>query len=264
MFVILSKVLPQLVYPFGLIFLLLVLALLLRRNHRWQNRLIAAAVGIILVTGNTWVAYSLTRSLEWQYLPPEVVPEVGAIVVLGGGTEAPQYPRPAVELNGAGDRLLYAARLYHQGRADHILLSGGNITWLNASATTTADDMASVIVQLGVPQGALWLQEDSRNTYEDAYYSACILKEKGVAHILLVTSAAHMPRSVALFEHQGLQVTPAPTDFAITQAEWADLTQPNVAVQFLNLFPNISNMGMTTSVLKEYIGMIVYRLRGWM
>ena len=262
MFVILSKVLPQLVYPFGLIFLLLIFSLLLRR--RWQNRLIIAAIAIIVVTGNTWVAYGLMRSLEWQYLPPEVVPNAGAIVVLGGGTEAPQYPRTTVELNGASDRIFYAAQLYHQGKADHILLSGGSITWLDSRTTTSADDMASVIAQLGVPEEALWLQRESRNTYEDAFYSSQILKEKGVEHILLVTSAAHMPRSVALFEHQGMEVTPAPTDYAITQAAWEDLTQPNLAVQFLNLFPNISNMGLTTSVLKEYIGMIVYRLRGWM
>ena len=264
MFVVLSKVLPQLVYPFGLIFFLLVFSLLLRRRRRWQSGMIIAALAIILVTGNTWVAYGLMRSLEWQYLPPADIPDADAIVVLGGGTEAPHYPRTMVELNGASDRIFYAAQLYHEGRADHILLSGGSITWLDSRTTTAADDMASVITQLGVPHEALWLQKQSRNTYEDALYSCRMLKEKGVAHILLVTSAAHMPRSVALFEHQGMQVTPAPTDFSITQAGWDDLTQPNLAVQFLNLFPNINNMGLTTSVLKEYIGMLVYQLRGWM
>jgi uncharacterized SAM-binding protein YcdF (DUF218 family) len=264
MFVVLSKVLPQLVYPFGLIFLLLVFSLILRRHRRWQNGLIITAIAIILVTGNTWVAYSLMRSLEWQYLPPAVVPDVGAIVVLGGGTEAPQYPRTMVELNGASDRIFYAAQLYREGKAPHILLSGGSITWLDSRTTTSADDMASVITQLGVPEDALWLQKQSRNTYEDALYSCQLLKEKGVKHILLVTSAAHMPRSVALFRHQGMEVTPAPTDYSITQAEWDNLTEPNLAVQFLNLFPNISNMGLTTSVVKEYIGMLVYHWRGWM
>lgn len=264
MFVVLSKVLPQLVYPFGLIFLLLSASLLLRRKRRLQTRLITAALVIILITGNTWVAYSLMRSLEWQYLPPASPPDAEAIVVLGGGTEAPLYPRTMVELNGAGDRILYAAQLYHQGAAPYILLSGGTITWMGARDTTSADDMASVITQLGVPAHALWLQKQSRNTYEDALYSSRMLKEKGVSQVLLVTSASHMPRSVALFEHQGLQVIPAPTDYAITQPAWDDLTRPNLAVQFLNLFPNISNVGMTTGVLKEYIGMLVYRLRGWM
>lgn len=264
MFVYLSKILPQFVYPFGLTFILLVLALIFHRRPRWQNGLIIAVLVIIFITGNTWVANGLMRSLEWQYLPLQNIPQAEVIVVLGGGTDAPQFPRSTVELNGAADRIFYAANLYHQDKAEHILLSGGSITWLDSRISTSAEEMASVISLLGVPDDAIWLQTESRNTHEDALYSDQILKTKGVKRIILITSAAHMPRSVALFKHLGLEVIPAPTDYAITQAGWDNLTQPNIAVQFLNLFPNINNMGVTTSVVKEYLGMLVYRLQGWM
>jgi uncharacterized SAM-binding protein YcdF (DUF218 family) len=111
---------------------------------------------------------------------------------------------------------------------------------------------------------AFWFQTASRNTYEDALYSTEILSEKGIDRALLVTSAQHMPRAVALFEKQGLEVIPLPTDYGVTQADWDQLTQPNLAVQILNFFPSIGNIGRTTGVLKEYLGFFIYRLRGWL
>jgi len=73
-----------------------------------------------------------------------------------------------------------------------------------------------------------------------------------------------MPRSVALFEHQGFEVIPAPTDFRITQSGWDQMTSTSLLVQLLNLFPSADNLSQTTGALKEYIGMFIYRLRGWL
>ena len=73
-----------------------------------------------------------------------------------------------------------------------------------------------------------------------------------------------MPRSVALFEKQGIQVIPAPTDFAVTEASWSKLTNINLAAQLVNLLPGTSNLSLTTNALKEYLGMLAYRLRGWL
>ena len=264
MFVMLSKILPLFVYPIGLVFGLVILALLFRKRQRFQTNCLLAALAIILISGNSWVSLSLARALEWQHLPPETIPHADVIVVLGGGTDPLIYPRSDVEINGAGDRMLYAARLYHAGYAQHILLSGGRISWLDGREGSSAEEMAEVMYLLGVPEEVLWLQSTSRNTYEDALYSTEILDEKGIDRILLVTSAQHMPRSLALFKNQGLEVIPLPTDFGVTQVDWSHLTQPNLAAQILNFFPSIGNMGTTTGVLKEYIGMFIYRLRGWL
>ena len=264
MFVMLSKILPLFVYPIGLVFGLIILALLFRKRQQFQTNCLLAALVIILISGNSWVSLGLARALEWQHLPPETIPHSDAIVVLGGGTDPLIYPRSEVEINGAGDRMLYAARLYHTGYAPHILLSGGRITWLDGREGSSAEEMAEVMLLLGVPEEALWLQSASRNTYEDALFCSELLAEKGIDSILLVTSAQHMPRSIALFENQGLEVIPLPTDFGVTQADWSQLTQPNLAAQILNLFPSIGNMGTTTGVLKEYLGMFIYRLRGWL
>ncbi len=257
-----SKFLPLFVYPVGLACLLLGAALVFSRKPRVRTILIGVTLALIFIAGNRWVALGLVRSLEWRYLPPETVPAQAAIVVLGGGTDAPQFPRTNVEVNGAGDRVLYAARLYKQGKAEHILLSGGSISWMGTRVTTPAKEMADILQLMGVPSEALWLQNDSQNTAEDALYSSQMLKEKGIQRVLLVTSAMHMPRSVALFRRAGIEVIPAPTDYTVTQADWDDAFRPNLPSFLIDLVPDASNINATSGALKEYIGMLVYGLGG--
>ena len=262
MFVFLSKFLPPFVYPLGLACILILLALVRSRLPGWRKACLAAALLLLWLGSNRWTAMSLARALEWQYLPQEEYPAADAIVVLGGGTQAAETPRQMVELNGAGDRLLQALQLYHQGKAPHLLLSGGTLGW-SERQSSPAEEMASVLEMLGVPADALWLEPESRNTYENAVNSAEILREKGLNRILLVTSAWHMPRAVRLFEAQGLEVIPAPVDFVVTQEGWQRLWQPDWRTQIVGLLPNADSLALTTLMLKEHLGLLVYQLRGW-
>lgn len=263
MFVFLSKFLPLLIYPLGLACIVIILALVFSKHPRIRTVMLWTALVILWIGGNRWVSSSLTRSLETRYLPPETFPAVDMIVVLGGGTESNAPPRQGVEINGAGDRMLQAARLYREDVAPKILLSGGNITWLGNRPSTPAEEMQEILLFMGVPQDALVLQSESQNTYEDALYSAEILRSEGIERIVLVTSAAHMPRSVALFEKQGIEVIPAPADFAVPDYAWQELWHGSFGSNLINLIPNTGALSQTTSSLKEYIGLLVYRLRGW-
>ncbi len=264
MFVYLSKLLPLLVYPLGLACLVLLSVLFLEKHPRWRRWLTAAALIVLWLGSNRWVSFALARSLEWRNLSEGPLPKAEVIVVLGGGTESADAPRPMTEVNSAGDRVLYAAQLYHYGKAPLILASGGNLNFSTARGDTPADEMTALLLQSGVPKDAIWIQDQSQNTHEDAQYAAEILKEKGILEILLVTSAMHMPRAKALFEKQGLIVIPAPVDFTITERNWAAVFKPTPGEFFINLLPNASALGLTTTVLKEYLGMLVYSLRGWM
>ena len=263
MFLYLSKILPVFIYPLGLAITLLVITLLLYRSPRWQRIGVTAGLGILLIASNTWVPTILTRNLEWQYFPQESYPLSDVIVVLGGSTDSAQYPRQIVEIGGEGDRILYAAHLYHEGIAPNLLLSGGYIPWIS-ERDPPANDMAEILGKLGVPKEALWFETESRNTYENARFSRQILSNKGIDRIILVTSAMHMPRAVALFEKQGFEVIPAPADYNITQADWVRLWEPSLIRQLLNFLPSVSNLSATTSALKEIIGILVYSLRGWL
>jgi uncharacterized SAM-binding protein YcdF (DUF218 family) len=262
MFVFLSKLLPPLVYPLGLACILILLGIVLWRRVTWQRVALVAALALLLVGGNRWVAGGLAYSLERQHLPPQEIPHAEAIVLLGGGTESQDAPRQIPELNSSGDRVVYAAWLYRQGVAPNILVSGGLLDWTTLP-TTPADDMAALLEFMDVPPEAIWKQSRSRNTYEDAVYCAEILRQKGIHKILLVTSAFHMPRSLHLFEAQGLEVVPLPADFNVTDSEWRSLTDTDIRQVILGLVPTADNLAMTAKMLKEYLGMAVYDMRGW-
>jgi uncharacterized SAM-binding protein YcdF (DUF218 family) len=265
MYLFLSKFLPLLVYPLGLAFLVLFFAYFRNERGKEVGGWLLAVVALIWLAGNSWASMALARSLEWRYLPQETPQTAPVMVVLGGGTEPAHSPRMHVEVNGAGDRMITAALLYHSGAAEHILVSGGGINWMDGREVSIAAEMETLLVLMGVPPEAIIHQDRSANTYEDALYSAEILAEMGVEEILLVTSAMHMPRSVAVFEAQGLTVYPAPTDFKITQTSWDALFKPTGVENFLfSVIPSVSNVGLTTAVIKEYLGMLVYSLNGWM
>jgi uncharacterized SAM-binding protein YcdF (DUF218 family) len=118
---------------------------------------------------------------------------------------------------------------------------------------------------LGVPAEAVLTEPHSHNTYENAVETVSLLRERGFEHIILVTSATHMPRSYAIFrQFEDLRVTPAPTDFQVIDSDWRYYTRLNVGVQLMNLLPQADSILATTIVLKEYIGIVVYHLRGWL
>ena len=262
MFVFLSKFLPLFFYPLGLVFILLILTLFLRKKEKTRNILSVLCIVILWLSSSSLVSENLTRSLEWRYFPPKEIPSADVMVVLGGSTEANIFPRSSVEINGAGDRVLYAAQIYKEGKAAHILLSGGEITWMNSTSSTPAGEMAELLQSLGVPQEALWLENKSQNTRENAEFSKKILDEKGINKILLVTSAAHMPRAAAVFQKIGLEVIPLPVDYSITQVD-NSLNKPDWLGQVFNLLPSVANLSATTNALKEYFGIFTYWLVGW-
>jgi uncharacterized SAM-binding protein YcdF (DUF218 family) len=262
MFLFFSKLLPNLVYPLGLACLLILIAVIISRKQMLQRLLLIIAVLLLWIGGNRWVAAGLARSLEQLYTTPDPIPSMEVVVVLGGGTYPPEAPRSMVEVNGAGDRLIYAAQLHREGKAKYILVSGGLLDWEDR-LTTPAEDMASLLIWMGVSPQAIWLQAESANTYEDALYSAQILNKKGIDRILLVTSAWHMPRAVRLFEAQGLQVIPLPTDYNVTQQNWDQMLTGEPRTILLDLLPNASHLSLTTRMLKEYLGLWIYKLRGW-
>jgi len=264
MFILLSKLLPLFVYPLGLACVLLLTALLVAYNRKASLILMISALAILWLCSTTGFSNLLARSLELKYLTPEEIPNEEVMVVLGGGTEPASYPRTTVELNGAGDRVLYAAQMYKEGKAAHILLSGGDIEWMDEGSTTPAEDMAAILTQLGVPQDALWLETESKNTYENALYARKMLDEQNITRILLVTSAMHMPRAVALFEKQGFEVIPLPVDFSVTESKAEADGVDRFAAKFMDILPSASKLALTTNALKEYIGYAIYKLQGWL
>lgn len=263
MFLYLSKLLPLFFYPLGLTCVLLLVALiLLWRRSRFTAIPIVLGLVLLLVGGNGWVGTWLVRSLEFQHLPLTTMPQADAIVILGGCTKPATPPRPWVEVSEEGDRVLYGAKLYREGKAPRVILSGGRIDW-KGGGPAESDDMAQLIETMGVPKTAILQDPTSLNTYENAVNVKQIMQSQGIRRILLVTSAMHMPRSLLIFQHLGMDAIPAPTDFNTTDRDEREL-QGSAAAIVLNALPETERLQQMTRALKEYLGIIVYRLKGWL
>ncbi|MEO0867355.1 MAG: YdcF family protein [Cyanobacteria bacterium J06642_11] len=263
MFLFLSKLLPLFFYPLGLtcIFLGLALIWLWKFPHR-SLFAIATALLILFCTSNPLIASHFVKTLEWRYLPPDPVPAAEAIVVLGGSTHAQSPPRPWVEILDSGDRILYSVKLYQDGMAPLIVFSGGRIYWKDGGPPE-AEDMTKIALAMGVPERNILQENDSLNTYQNAVNTAKILQQRKIDTILLVTSAIHMPRARAIFAKQGFNVTAAPTDYWVTRQSLAEMQGISFGT-ILNVFPNSEALDFFTRAVKEYVGLAVYRLRGWL
>ncbi|EGV18640.1 YdcF family protein [Thiocapsa marina] len=252
----LDKLLSQLAYPLGFSIVLASLALVLLIAGWRRSGLLALSAGILWLA--LWsipiVSDGLRLSLEGRFAhqPVGALPAADAVVVLGGGIRGgpPDWPDP--DLGRASDRVWHAARIYHGGKAARVIVSGGAMPWAG-ERRSEADGMLRFLTDLGVPPDAILLEGRSRNTRENALYTAEILSAEGIDRVLLVTSALHMPRALATFRSAGINAVPAATDFEV-------MPEPAHLMRWL---PDAEALSDSTRALKEYVGWWVYSWRGW-
>jgi uncharacterized SAM-binding protein YcdF (DUF218 family) len=258
MFNLASKILFLFVDPPALIFLLLICAWMSRKRlSKVSLSLYAAAVLLLFVLGCPTTSQWLVRSLEHQYPDKGVSVErnAQAIIVLGGSLNLPSDAHPFVGLSNSADRIQEGLRLYRAGKAPLIVLSGGDSP-LNTRIRPLHEGgyMRSLLEEWGAPKSAIIVEDASINTRENATFTHKMLAARGVDHIILVTSALHMPRAVATFRKVGFDVVAAPADF---QSGWVE--QASV----FNWLPNSGDLANSSNVLHEWLGYLVYKLRGW-
>lgn len=253
----LDKLLAQCAYPLGLTLILGLLGVLflVRGRKRMGVGLMLTALVWLWVWSLPVVSDGLRNSLEANFRNVRMadVPQADAAVVLGGAMDAgpPGYPYP--NLGPAADRVWHAARLYHAGKAGRLILSGGSVEWQGQRVFTEAQAMRTFLSDLGVPDSALVVEDGSRSTRENALFTAELLHRMGLNRVLLVTSALHMPRALATFRAAGVAVIPAPTDFEV-------MPEPAHVLRWL---PDAAALADSTRAMKEYLGLWMYRWRGW-
>jgi uncharacterized SAM-binding protein YcdF (DUF218 family) len=203
----------------------------------------------------------LRLSLEARYPPVAVdaMPAADIIVVLGGGVDAPFPPRLQPDLGAAADRVWHGARLYHAGKAPRVVVSGGMVPWKAGGDMSEATSMQQFLRALGVPADAIQSEPGSATTRENALETARLLAagagEGAVpVNVILVTSALHMRRALASFRAVGIDAVPAATDHEVVKD--GPLTP-------LDLLPSAGALEASSRALKEYLGLWVYRRRGW-
>ena len=196
----------------------------------------------------------LRLSLESRYpmLSAEQAPRARAIVVLGGAfSHHESWPYPNMSSNG--DRYWHGARLYHAGKAPLVILSGGR-TPGRGPGLTDAGAGALFLADLGVPPEAIVVEERALTTRGNAVEVAAVLQALGIDDFLVVTSAVHMRRSEAALRAVGLNPIPIATDFQVRTPIRRDLRR---------WLPSAAALANSSRVVHEYLGLQVYRMRGW-
>ena len=176
-------------------------------------------------------------------------PAADAIVVLGGTVQGKTEAAPAAE-EISGSRLLTAARLFRCRKAPVLLVSSGITYTVHESNRTEADDMADILIEMGVPQPAIVKESMSRTTEENASYSARLAEKHGWHSILLVTSAYHMRRANYWFLQSGFNTIPAPTRGLARSASGIRAFMPSARA-----------LELSTKAVKEYAGVLAARLK---
>lgn len=257
MYLYLSKLLPLMVLPIGLVIELALLALLLLHfgRRKASATFLLAALLLLWVSSMPIVAAALYGRLERDFPPValEEIPVSDCIVLLGGVIEPALYPRVDFEMHEGIDRVYKAAQLYRAGKGKVLIVAGGNLPWA-PSDQPEAQVIRTLLLEWGVPATAIVLDKASRNTWENAVNSGALLEKLGCEAPLLVTSAAHMTRSVAAFKRVGVAV------FAVS-ADVRVIRNPTVTV--FDFVPDADALLMTTDTVREWLGRRVYKLRGW-
>jgi uncharacterized SAM-binding protein YcdF (DUF218 family) len=269
----LSKLLPLVLYPLGLA-LLLQLTGLLGRRRRWGPWLGWLGLAVLWLASMPLVSRQLVWNLEEQasHLTPSPLPKADAVLVLGGGIRPALAPRRDVEVSEAGDRLLTGIALLRRGQAPFLLVSGGRIDFTSGDPSPPeAQSSARLARELGMPpQRILMLQgpgpDGPRNTAEEAIALGRLARGRGWHSLLLVTSATHLPRALATFRRSlptgsGLTLIPVACDFLLPERRL--FGRPTAASLLKSLLPSSEELDHTTVVLKEQLGLLIYRLRGW-
>lgn len=247
--IVLSRMIEALIMPPGGMLVLLLLGLMIRvRWSRAGNAIMVLAMLFLYVSSTPAFVRPISEfsSSQFPALNPDVV-DSGAIVVLGSGRRdyADEYGQLDTVSNYGLERLRYAAWL-HRRTGLPILATGGRVF---GERESEAELMKRYLEEQGV--ALTFVEDQSRNTFENAEFSKRMLNEAGINRVILVTHGLHMPRSVWSFERAGFEVIAAPTVIHSGKARGG-------ALDFL---PSAGDLYVFNRVAHEWLGRLWYRLK---
>ncbi len=254
MFFVISKIISFVLSPVIWVLALMVVALITKKAKKRKRLLITALVLLVVFTNSYLVglltgvwAVDGTKNSELKKTYP-----VG--IVLGGNTISYNSVLSKITYNYNIDRLMQAMVLYKQGKIKHILVTGsaGNIIYRNIKEGNL---MREALLQMNVPDSAIWVDTSADNTHQNAVYAHQILTQKHITDTcLLITSSLHMRRSLGCFNKEGVAVRPFATN----------LLRDSDIVTFDYLFyPYAINLTIWEGMTHEVLGYYVYKILGY-
>lgn len=239
-----KKLLSQFLMPLPFIVLLLLLIIILLRNSSKIRSLLLVPLFLLIFFSSSWGSQLLIKPLEEQFLVNNRPITSDCFVMVLGSSHDDAVAGPALQQlsNTAIARLLEGIRQLKLGSNCKLVVSG----WSNGETNglAHADVVAAAAQELGISSETIIRFPFAKDTIDEAQF---LLMEVGDTPFRLVTSAAHMPRAMAIFQHLGLSPDAAPTDHLVRKSRWWRLTANNLLI--------------SQKAIHEYVGMLWFKLK---
>lgn len=249
---IVAKVILLLFLPPSILLLFLGVGfLVVKRYPRLGKGFIITGFLMLYLLSISPVSDALMKPLESRFPPLKgaLLNPIAPIVILSGGATDLSWLGIQPAPSGASlARLIYGVMLYTHVSGAILIISGGSGN-PEAHGISEADAMKNVAIALKVPDEDILIEGDSRNTLENVRALKGLVGEN---RITLVTSAFHMRRAVAMFRKEGMDVTPAPTDYRSEQQ----------GLSFYDFIPVVNNLENSSIAIYEYLCLLWYGVRG--
>ena len=256
MFFFASKIFWMIASPVSLLLFAALIGVLLGfgRRVRLGRGLALTAILILLAAAMLPVGMFLIAPLEDRFpLPPLDLPAPEGIIVLGGAiNDKVSQARQETVFDEGGERVTEAvvlAKRYPQAR---IVYTSGSSSFTDPTSTEAAQ-ARKLLSQMGIASERVTIEDKSRNTDENARFTAAIVHPQPSQRWIIVTSAFHMPRSMGIFEKAGFNPIAYPVAFR-TQGRWRD--------DLRLTFDPVRNLRIFEIAVHEWIGLVAYWASG--
>ena len=247
-FFIFSKILSFAVDPFFWIIILLLLALFAKKKYRRPQYLVSALILTFVFSSSP--IYKITFDY-WKIKQDITYQKFDAGILLGGMISLSSSDENIL-FNEYNDRLLNTLELFHKGIIKKIIITGASGSL--SSDLKEADIIKSFLIRIGVSREKIIVENQSKNTHENAIYTELTCKEHEMDKysFLLITSDYHMRRSLSCFKKTGLNITPfvKESDEFHFDLEYLIVPQTSVLFKWKVLF-------------HEIVGYFMYKLMGY-
>jgi len=234
---------------------LLLLYSLFGKNQNWKNKTLISAIVILYLCSNSFLVDECYRA--WEPVTKDYAMqklEYDGAIVLGGIGDI-DLRRKQINFGFSADRLFQVLPLYYKGYIKFIIFTGGSGS-IEFPEKKEGIYVKKYLQSINIPDSALIVESQSKNTFENAKFTKPILDSLNLnGRFLLVTSGFHMPRALAIFKKAGFdQIDP----FITNRHSGNRRFTPDHL-----LIPNPGAMWSLQNLIHEWVGYMIYKLKGY-
>lgn len=223
---------------------------LLASNKRFKYQALITSLILFVILSNPFLLNQFAGQWDINTGSLDKNKIYSCAIVLGGFSS--EADNGEGYFNASADRFIQALKLKSTGTVSHLLITGGNSEIVPGKFRESVW-VKDQLMQLRVPESAILVEHNARNTIENAAFTKVALKNKELEPpFLLITSAFHMRRSLYTFRRAGIQVIPYSSNFITGRQR----------VTFNDFIPQAEVLNKWGVYLKEVIGFGIYYVKG--